>query len=168
MNGAKPARSGLLLIGALKLLKSLALFVVSVGMLSLLHRDAAEAVRQWVEFFRLDVHARLIERLLAKVAGIDHQTMRRLSVGTLLYATVFAIEGVGLLMAKTWAEYLTTGVTISFLPIELYEFVEHPSATKAIVTLINVAVVAYLVREIRGRRAIEQLRAETQSSPSSD
>ena len=162
MTGASEARRGLMLIGALKLLKSAALFVVGASLLSLLHRDAADAVRHWVEFFRLDVHAQLIERLLAKVAGIDHQTMERLSVGTLLYATVFAIEGLGLLLAKTWAEYMTTGVTTSFLPIEGYEFVDHPSVAKAIVTLINVGVVIYLVREIRRRRAIEQLRAKTQ------
>ena len=84
---------GLLLIGVLKVLKALALLVVGVGLLSMLHRDVAQAVRHWIEFFRLDSHARLIDELLAKVAGISHRTMRRLGVGTLLYATVFGIGG---------------------------------------------------------------------------
>ncbi len=93
--------------------------------------------------------------------------MRRLGVGTLVYAAVFGIEGVGLLLGKSWAEYMTTGVTISFLPIEAYELIVHPSGTKALVTLINVAVVIYLVLEIRRRRANEHLRAETRTAPSS-
>ena len=158
---------GLLLIGALKLLKGLSLLVLGIGLLSLLHRDAAEAVRNWIGFFRLDVHARLIEKLLAKIAGINHQTMRRLGVGTLVYAAVFGIEGVGLLFGKAWAEYMTTGVTVSFLPLEVYELIKHPSGTKVLVTLINVAVVIYLVLEIRRRRANEHLRAGAQTAPSS-
>jgi uncharacterized membrane protein (DUF2068 family) len=158
---------GLLLIGVLKLLKALALLLVGVGLLSTLHRDVAQAVRDWIEFFRLDSHARLIDELLAKVAGISHQTLRRLGVGTLLYATVFGIEGVGLLLGKTWAEYMTTGVTVSFLPIEVYEMSAHPSAMKAVVTLINVAVVIYLVMEIRRRRVNAQLRVEARSATSS-
>ncbi|HYQ03242.1 MAG TPA: DUF2127 domain-containing protein [Polyangiaceae bacterium] len=158
---ARETHRGLQLIGVLKLLKAASLFVVGVGLLSLIHRDAAEAVRRWITFFRLDAHTHLIDELIAKVAGINPQTMRRLGIGTLGYASVFAIEGVGLLLAKTWAEYMTTGVTISFLPIEVYELIGHPSAAKALVMLINVAVVIYLVLEIRRRRASEQLRAES-------
>jgi len=160
---ASETHRGLQLIGAMKLLKALSLFVVGVGLLSFLHRDAAHALRHWIEFFRLDVHARLFEELLAKVAGIKHQTMRRLGVGTLFYSSVFTVEGVGLLRGKTWAEYMTAAVTISFLPIETYELIVHPSAMKVLLTLINVAVVVYLVLEIRRRRTNEQLRAETSS-----
>lgn len=158
---ARATHRGLLLIGALKLLKSLVLFIVGLGLLSLLHRNAAEVVGHVVGFFRLDVHARLIDELLAKLGGIDHRTMRRMGIGTLLYAIVFAVEGVGLLLGKTWAEYMTTGVTVSFLPIEAYELIEHPSVTKALLMLINLAVVVYLVRQIRRRRADERLRQQT-------
>jgi uncharacterized membrane protein (DUF2068 family) len=48
---------------------------------------------------------------------------------------------------------MTTGVTLSFLPLEVYEFCVHPTLVKALVILINVAVVIYLVFEIRRRRA---------------
>ena len=160
---ASETQRGLQLIGALKLLKALSLFAVGVGLLSFLHRDAVHALRHWIEFFRLDVHTRLIEDLLAKVAGIKPRTMRRLGIGTLGYAAVFAVEGIGLLRGKTWAEYMTAAVTLSFLPIELYELIVHPSAMKVLLTLINLAVVIYLVFEIRRRRTIEQLRAETSS-----
>jgi uncharacterized membrane protein (DUF2068 family) len=149
---ASERRGGLVLIGVLKLLKSLGLLLVGASVLSLVHRDAAQTLRHWFEFLRFDTHARLVEELLAKVAGVNRPTLRRLGVGTLLYAAVFGIEGVGLLLGKAWAEYLTTGVTVSFLPIEAYELVKHPSPVKAVVTLLNVAVVVYLVFEIRRRR----------------
>jgi uncharacterized membrane protein (DUF2068 family) len=153
------SRRGLMLIGVMKLLKGIGLLVLGVGVLSLLHRDAEETVRGWVEFLRVDSHGRLVDHLLEKVAGISPRTLRRLGVGTLLYAAVFGTEGIGLLFAKPWAEYMTTGVTVSFLPIEAYEFFKHPSLVKAVVTLINVAVVVYLVLEIRRRRS--QARAQS-------
>ena len=147
------SRRGLMLIGVMKLLKALGLVVLGVGVLSLLHRDAEGTVRHWVEFLRVDSHGRLVDHLIEKVAGVSPRTLRRLGLGTLIYAAVFGTEGVGLLLAKPWAEYMTVGVTISFLPIEVYELVHRPSIAKMLVTLINVAVVVYLLLEIRRRRA---------------
>ena len=161
---ASERRRGLEVIGVLKLLKSLALLVAGVGLLSLIHRDAAETLRGWIDLLRLDAHAHLIEKLIARVAGISRHTMRDLGVGTLLYAVVFGIEGVGLLLAKTWAEYLTTLVTVSFLPVEGYELIKHPSLVKGLVILVNAAIVLYLVLEIRRRRHEDR---EEASAPAS-
>jgi uncharacterized membrane protein (DUF2068 family) len=150
---AARSRRGLIAIGVMKLLKGLSLLVVGIGVLSLLHRDAAETVRHWIEYIRMDPHDRLIDHFLERVAGVSHRTLRRLGVGTLLYAAVFCTEGIGLLTAQHWAEYMTAGVTASFLPLEAYELILHPSIVKAIVILANVVVVAYLVLEIKKERA---------------
>jgi uncharacterized membrane protein (DUF2068 family) len=154
-------RRGLLLIGVMKLLKGLALVVAGVGVLSLLHRDAAETVRHWIEYIRIDPHDRLIDHFLERIAGVSPRTMRRLGVGTLIYAVVFCTEGVGLLLGKHWAEYMTAGVTTSFLPLEAYELIRHPSIVKGVVMAINVAVVIYLVLEIRKERGLHQRPAHT-------
>ena len=161
---ASERRRGLEVIGVLKLLKSLALVVAGVGLLSLIHRDAAETLRGWIDLLRLDAHAHLIEKLIARVAGISRHALRDLGVGTLFYAVVFGIEGVGLLLAKTWAEYLTTLVTVSFLPVEGYELIKHPSLVKGLVILVNAAIVLYLVLEIRRRRHEDR---EEASAPAS-
>ncbi|MEP7049714.1 MAG: DUF2127 domain-containing protein [Pseudomonadota bacterium] len=147
------SRRGLLLIGVMKLLKGAGLLILGVGVLSLLHRDAEHTIRHLAEILRVDTHARLVDHVLEKIGGISPRTMRRLGVGTLLYAGVFTTEGIGLLLAKRWAEYMTTGVTLSFLPLEVYEFCVHPTLLRGVVILINIAVVIYLVLEIRRRRA---------------
>jgi uncharacterized membrane protein (DUF2068 family) len=48
---------------------------------------------------------------------------------------------------------MTLVVTISFLPLEVYELVVHRSALKAVVVLVNVAVVWYLWRLVRRQRS---------------
>ncbi|HEX3776940.1 MAG TPA: DUF2127 domain-containing protein [Polyangiaceae bacterium] len=161
---AERTRRGIIAIGVMKLFKALALIVAGIGLLSLLHRDAAETVRHWIEYIRMDPHDRLIDHLLEKIAGVDHRTMRRLGIGTLFYAAVFCTEGMGLLLKQHWAEYLTTGVTASFLPLEIYELVRHPSVAKTFVVLLNIAVVIYLVREIRIERQHKR-QSERDSKP---
>jgi uncharacterized membrane protein (DUF2068 family) len=150
---ASRTRRGLMVIGVLKLLKGLMLVIAGIGLLSLLHRDAAETVKHWIEHVRIDPHDRLIDHFLERIAGVSHRTLRRLGVGTLLYSAVFCTEGVGLLLNKHWAEYMTAGVTTSFLPIEAYELIVHPSIVKAVIILLNVVIVVYLALEIRKERA---------------
>ena len=48
-------------------------------------------------------------------------------------------EGVGLMMEKTWAEYLTLTLTICGLPVELFEIFRKPSTAKFGVLAFNLA-----------------------------
>jgi len=75
-----------------------------------------------------------------------------LAVGTFVYAAVFLVEGTGLLLRKRWAEYLTTIVTASFVPFELYEMAHTPSVLKAAGIALNVAIVVYLIVRLRQKR----------------
>jgi uncharacterized membrane protein (DUF2068 family) len=63
----------------------------------------------------------------------------------LVYATVEAVEAVGLWYQRRWAEYLTFIVTTSLLPLELYEIANHATPFKVVAFIVNVAVVVYLL-----------------------
>jgi len=109
-------------------------------------------VEHWINVFQVDPHNHFIHKLLEKLAILDDRRLKELSVGTFLYAAIFFIEGVGLALRKRWAEYFTIITTSSLLPIEIYELVKHASLGKGFALLINLGVVAYLVRELRRTR----------------
>src|ERR1700688_1232804 len=111
----------LYLIAAFKLVKGLLLLAVAIGALRLLHRDAAVEIYRWANTFRVDPGNRYLHRLLARLSVLDEKTLRELSVGTFVYSALFLTEGTGLLFRKRWAEYFTTVVTFSFIPLEIYE-----------------------------------------------
>jgi uncharacterized membrane protein (DUF2068 family) len=69
-----------------------------------------------------------------------------------IYAGLFLTEGIGLWLVKRWAEWFTVIITGSLVPFEFYEIHHHPSLVKALVLLINMAVVAYLLYRIRNER----------------
>ncbi len=140
---------GLGLIAAFKLLKGLALLALGIGALNLLHKDVEAIVVHWINIFQVDPNGHYVRLLLAKLSILDDRRLKELSVGTFIYSSVFLTEGVGLALGKRWAEYLTIGTTASLLPLEIYELGKHASIGKVLALVINLAVVVYLVLELR-------------------
>jgi uncharacterized membrane protein (DUF2068 family) len=149
----KTSHSRLLrLIALFKLVKAALLIAVGVGALNLLHKDVAGAVEQWVELLRLDPNNHYIDFALEKASNLTPDKIKQLGLGSMIYAGLFLTEGIGLGLEKRWAEWLTVIITSSLIPIEIYEIYRHPTAIKIAVLLINIAIVAYLLYRIRGKR----------------
>ena len=140
---------GLLVIAIFKILKALALLAVGLGALHFLHRDLAAEIAHWVDLVRIDPHNHYLHWILEKLAKVDAKKLRELSVGTFFYSALFFCEGIGLALGQRWAEYMTIISTASLMPVELLELYKSPSAAKIVLLLVNLAVVAYLVRELR-------------------
>ena len=140
---------GLLLVAVYKLIKGLALLAVAIGALQLLHKDVAAEVAQWIDILRVDPHNHYIQKLLDKLGMVDDKKLKALSVGTFIYSALFLTEGIGLALRQRWAEYLTIVSTASLLPLEVYEIVKHVDIARIVVLLANIAIVVYLVIEVR-------------------
>ena len=88
-------------------------------------------------------------------------------IGFLLvaYATLEAVEMVGLWFTKRWAEYLTFVATTLFVPLEVYELLSGFGWLKLATLVINLAVVLYLLLGkrlfgLRGGRAADLARRQ--------
>jgi uncharacterized membrane protein (DUF2068 family) len=149
MPGTRAHGRGLRLIAAFKLLKACALMALGVGALKLLHKDVAAIAEHWINVFQVDPHNHFIDLLLTKLANLDDRRLKELSIGTFVYAGIFLAEGVGLALQKRWAEYFTIITTSSLLPIEIYELARRVSVGRSLALGINLAVVAYLIFELR-------------------
>jgi len=148
---SKSSSAILVLIGAFKLLKALLLIIVGIGAFRLLHRDLASTVVHWTNLLRVDPDNRFVHRFLIRILRVTPTQLRELSIGTFLYAGLFATEGVGLLFRKRWAEYFTIVTTSGLIPLELYEMARHFTAAKLVVLVVNIMIVGYLVKRVRSR-----------------
>ena len=144
---------GLLLIGLFKLGKSILFFCIGMGAIHLLHKDLGDEVMRVAMALKFDPESRFVTLLLDKVDLIDVHRLKLISLGTFAYSVVALTEGVGLVLEKVWAEYLTLILTISFLPWEFYELVRRPSWFRLSLLLINLAVLAYLVWLLRRKKS---------------
>ena len=149
---ARRGSTALVLIGLFKLLKGLMLIAAGVVALKLLHKDIADVVTHWVEMLGIDPEGRFVHRILAKLFSTSSKQLKDLSAGLFIYAGLFLTEGVGLLLQKHWAEYLTVITTSTLIPLEVYELAKRFSIAKLAILAVNVMIVWYLIYRIRDRR----------------
>jgi uncharacterized membrane protein (DUF2068 family) len=141
----------LVLIGVLKLFKALLFILLGVGALRLLHKDLVDSLTHLILALRFDSSSRFVTLVLEKVALISPHRLREISIFIFCYAGMDIIEGTGLALEKTWAEYLTLVLTASFLPWEVYEIMRHVTWLRIVVFTLNVLVVIYLIFHVQGR-----------------
>ncbi len=147
------SNSGLLrLIALFKFFKAVTLVLVGIAALRLIHGNAANALTHLVHTFGLNPGGRYVDEALGKLARMPPGKFKELGIGSFVYAALFFTEGTGLWLGKKWAEWFTAIITGSLIPLEVYEIVHHPTATKGIVLVLNIAIVIYLLFRIRDER----------------
>jgi uncharacterized membrane protein (DUF2068 family) len=88
-------------------------------------------------------------------------TLYLIAGGLGIYALIEGVEAIGLWRMRRWAEYLTFVATTLFLPYELRELLASVSVFKIVATVINLAIVGYLLFSkrlfgVRGGSAAEE------------
>lgn len=144
---------GLLAIGLLKLVEAVFAILVGVGAIHFLHHDLADAAQKLAVRLRFDLDGRLVSYVMDHLDTITALRLKQIGAATLFYAVLRVAEGVGLVMEKVWAEYLTVGVTTAFLPWEIYEIVKRADWFRVSVLIGNLLVLAYLVWWMGRQRA---------------
>jgi uncharacterized membrane protein (DUF2068 family) len=122
-----------------------------IGAVSLLHKDVATTVTNWLDSLRVDSDNGLIHKLLSRVFAVTPKQLKEISAGTFFYAALLLTEGTGLLLRKRWAEYFTAITTALLIPLEIYQLIKRFTLMRVGVLVVNVAIVGYLIWRIRER-----------------
>lgn len=146
-----PPDRGLVAIGAFKLLESVFFFLVGIGVLHLIGKDLEDEALKLAARLRFDPDGRLVTWVLDHIDTITAHRLKQIGIATFFYGGLRILEGVGLVMQKLWAEYLTVGATTVFLPWEVYEICRHPDLIRVGVLVANLVVLAYLSWSLRRR-----------------
>lgn len=144
---------GLRLIALFKFAKVLLLIATSYGVHKLLDANIIERLYSWSSTLSDDrLERKLIERALDWVEDLGAKRIQIVIAGFIAYTAVALVEGIGLWMRKTWAEWLTTLFTASLIPFELWELIKRPPGHRlpiAATLVVNLIIVAYLVWFLR-------------------
>jgi uncharacterized membrane protein (DUF2068 family) len=138
-------------IALYKLLKVLLLLAVAYGEVRLSDASLTAKLLTWASARPLGLEHKVVTWLLEWFSGLSAARVHALRIVTLAYAVLFATEGIGLWMQKRWAEWLTTIITASLIPLEVWELLFRPNIGKAAVLVANIAIVVYLIWHVRSR-----------------
>jgi uncharacterized membrane protein (DUF2068 family) len=152
---ARPARvpriDVLRTIALYKLVKVLLLLALAYGEVRLSDASLTAKLVTWASARPLGLEHKVVTWLLEWFSGLSASRVHALRMVTLAYAAVFTLEGIGLWMHKRWAEWLTTIITASLIPLEVWELFHAPNLGKAAVVVANVAIVIILVWHVRSK-----------------
>lgn len=98
--------------------------------------------------------SRFVDFILDRASIVDDRMLRRFSVALFAYAALGLTEGIGLYLEKAWAEYMTLGITASFLPWEILEVFRRVTLMRSSLLMVNILVFFYLLKVLaeRGKR----------------
>jgi uncharacterized membrane protein (DUF2068 family) len=77
----------------------------------------------------------------------------------LLDAGLSSVEGWALSRGYTWGEWLVVGTTAFLIPFEIVALLHHLRLGRVVLLVLNVAIVSYLILNIRARRAEHAVQA---------
>lgn len=152
---------GIKVIGTFKLISAVLLVGLGYGIFKQIGTDPAIETGRIVGALKLDPDNKYIHQAMAAISGVSPKQLYALSAGTFLYAILYSIEGIGLLLHKRWGEYFTVFMTGSLIPFEAYEVLRKPTVLRTLILLLNVGIVAYLVLQLRRSRRVERVLAGT-------
>jgi uncharacterized membrane protein (DUF2068 family) len=149
---AEPRFGMLRAIALYKLVKVILLLATAYEVVRLQDSSLIAQIYNWMATLPSGLERDVVRNALIKFSGLTHAELRFFRAVTLVYATIFSIEGVGLWMRQAWAEWLTIVVTGSLIPLEIYEFLQGPNYGKTALIIVNAAIVWYLVVRVRHER----------------
>jgi uncharacterized membrane protein (DUF2068 family) len=115
-----------------------------VSLKELFERDLT-SLKPFFQQIHFDVKDSATIHAIMKTLNAKPSTLNLIASGLLLYGLLQIIEGIGLWSLKRWGEYVAVVGTTLFIPLEVYELVEHATWLKAVALVVNVAAVVYLV-----------------------
>lgn len=108
-------------------------------------KQAVPALEPVTRTIGWDIDRSWLARMVDRWSEVSPDTIILLGTAIAALGAVKWAEAIGLWLGKRWGEYLAAVATAAFIPVEIYELVEHVSAFKIALLLINVAAVVWLV-----------------------
>lgn len=108
-------------------------------------KQAVPALEPATRTMGWDIDRSWLARMLDRWSEVSPDTIVLLGTAMAALGAVKWAEAIGLWLGKRWGEYLAAVATSAFIPLEVYELIEHVSAFKVVLLLINVAAVVWLV-----------------------
>ncbi len=123
--GKSAENGGIFLIAVFDLVKAVLFLVAAAGIFHLVDRNTHVELTRLLHAFRLKGDHEFVRGLLLKTDVITDADKRILTGVLLLYTAMYAVEGVGLLLRRRWAEYFAVAMTAIPLPFEVHTLLHH-------------------------------------------
>jgi uncharacterized membrane protein (DUF2068 family) len=147
-------------IAIFKLAKAALCLAAAIGLFSVLHHDTQDEARKLLRVFRISGDRHFAKEILIKADLITLPKKKLITALLTFSGLMFTVEGTGLLLKKSWAEYFTILLTSAGIPLELREIFRHATGLAFAALIVNLLIVWYLIFHLmRGWKEKARLKA---------
>jgi uncharacterized membrane protein (DUF2068 family) len=151
---AMQRQKGLRAVAVYEAAKGILVLAVGLGLLELIHRDLQQLAEHIVKHLHLNPSAHYPRVFLAVASKLDDARLWALAGGAVAYSGLRLVEARGLWKGRRWAEWLGALSGGIYIPVEIYEAARKVTATRLVLLIFNLAMVAYLVWDLSQQRRL--------------
>ena len=138
-------------IAAERALRTILLIGVGIALVTHPHADLAREFTHAARKFGLDTNSNWVRKLVDDARRVGPGKDMVFGVVALAYGVLEGAEAYGLWRRRRWGEWLTVVATSLLLIPEIWELTKGASPLKVGALVVNMLIVAYLVRRLRDR-----------------
>jgi uncharacterized membrane protein (DUF2068 family) len=139
-------------IGSYKIAKGILALIGGLLLLRLMHRNLPEIAEHWMARLHIVPQSELGQTILTRILAIKKGNMGWVAVGLFAYVPITCIEGIGLILRKVWAEWITLVTTFALIPVEVHEVMRRVTWLRVLILILNIIVAIYLIVRLRRDR----------------
>ena len=133
--------------------KGAVVLLAATGVLSLVHRDVYALAVMLIEHMHLNPASKYPRIFLDAASQVHDKRLHLIAMGAGAYATLRLVEAYGLFRERQWAEVLAAASGAIYIPFEVIELVRGATWFGFAILMLNIFVVAVMVRALISRRA---------------
>jgi len=140
------------LVAYLEAAKGLIVLATASGLVALIHRNVYDLAATLIEHAHLNPASKYPQIFLDAAAKMGDSRLLLLAAGAALYSVVRLVEAYGLFFERAWAEALAAASGAIYVPFEVAGLLRQPSWHGAALLILNILVVALMIRAMLRRR----------------
>jgi uncharacterized membrane protein (DUF2068 family) len=154
-------------IGSYKIAKGVLALIGGLLLLRLMHRSLPELADHWMGVLHIEPQGELGKLILTRILAIKKGNMGWAAIGLFAYVPLACIEGIGLMLRKVWAEWITLATTTALIPVEVHEVLRRLTWVRVVILTLNIAVAIYLIVRLHHdrKRRMEIARSSANKLP---
>lgn len=146
---------GMRAVALLEAAKGMVVLLAGCGLFALVHRDLQALAEELVRHTHLNPASHYPRIFIAWAASVGNGHVAQMALAALAYAGLRLLEAYGLWRQRTWGELLAAASGAIYVPFEVAELARRPGALSLALLLLNLAIVAFMLVNLRRRTRVK-------------
>jgi|CZKU01.1.fsa_nt_gi uncharacterized membrane protein (DUF2068 family) len=155
---------GLVVIITYKLSKAGLWFALAITIVVMMQLGLGDHLLGLAHHLRLHAHPWSLALADLAVKASSRRSLWKIVFALVADGSLTLVEGWSLLHGRWWGPWLVVAATGSLLPFEILSLLRHPHAVRALILVVNLAIVAYLARKALREHRLRRLERRDRAS----